>query len=267
MLATEKVSSLPYEVTKESGVYLLKQMLITLVLCSALLEAAQLGFGEEYYNIYDAKQKKAAFTNILLPKIENAQKAILSDRTFIKKFFSKYLFTNSFRSRSDIVRLIRLQKKYRIKQMYNEGEYLEKIDAVPVSLVLAQSAIESAWGESRFTREGNNIFGEWTWGKIGIIPDGRDEDARHKLRIFESLDDSVAAYMLNLNRHYSYKEFRKLRSHHRAQGKPFTGLAAAPTLTKYSQMREVYSRLITRVIKGNDFARYEKRRAEILALK
>lgn len=241
-------------------------MLITLVLCNALLEARASGFGEEYYNIYNTKQKKAAFVNILLPKIEQAQKAIVSDRIFIQKFFRKYLFTNSFRSRSDIVRLIKLRKKYRIKQMYNEGEYLEKIDTIPVSLVLAQSAIESAWGESRFTREGNNIFGEWTWGKIGIIPDGRDEDARHKLRIFKNLDASIAAYMLNLNRHYSYKEFRKLRAVHRAQGKIFTGLAAAPTLTKYSQMREVYSRLIARVIKGNKFSRYEKRRAEILAL-
>ncbi|MBE0498051.1 MAG: glucosaminidase domain-containing protein [Campylobacterales bacterium] len=244
-----------------------RQALINLILCAALLEAGELGFGAEYYNINDTQKKKEAFVNILLPKIDNAQRAIFSDRVFIIKFFRQYLFTNSFHSQSDILRLITLQKKYRIKQMYNEGEYLEKIDTIPVSLVLAQSAIESAWGESRFTREGNNIFGEWTWGKIGIIPDGRDEDAKHKLRIFESLDDSIAAYMLNLNRHYSYKEFRKLRADYRAQGKPFTGLAAAPTLTKYSQMREVYSRLITRVIKGNDFARYEKRRAEVLALK
>jgi len=260
------VSSVTYGVTKESGAFLIKQMLITLVLSAVLLEASQSGFTQEYYNINETKKKKAAFVNILLPKIKSAQKDILSDRIFIKKFFKKYLFTNSFRSRSDIVRLIRLKKKYRIRQMYNEGEYLEKIDTIPVSLVLAQSAIESAWGESRFTREGNNIFGEWTWGKIGIIPDGRDEDARHKLRIFKNLDNSIASYMLNLNRHYSYKEFRKLRAHYRAKGKVFTGLTAAPTLTRYSQMREVYSRLIARVIKGNGFARYEKPRAEILAL-
>ena len=77
------------------------------------------------------------------------------------------MFTYSLKSRVNLERLIKLAKKYRIKQMYNEHEYLEKIDVIPVSLVLAQSAVESAWGSSRFAREGNNIFGEWTWGKRG----------------------------------------------------------------------------------------------------
>lgn len=242
-----------------------KYILIALFLFTTFLNAFEGGFGEEYYKINDPKAKKTAFVNTLLPKIIAAQKKILSDRIFIEKFFKKYLFTNSFRSRSDIIRLIKISKKYRIKQMYNEGEYLEKIDTIPVSLVLAQSAVESAWGESRFTREGNNIFGEWTWGKKGIIPEGRDKNARHKLRIFKSLDESIASYMLNLNRHYSYKEFRKLRAYHRAHRKAFTGLIAAQTMTNYSQMREVYSRLIVKVIKGNGFMGYEMNRPKELA--
>lgn len=246
---------------------MLRQILITLFLFISLLSADEMGFGEAYYTIGNTAQKKAAFVNILLPKIESAQKSILSDRLFVQYFFKSYLFADTPRSREEISRLIRIHKKYRIKQMYNEGEYLEKIDAIPVSLVLAQSAIESAWGESRFAREGNNIFGEWTWGNIGIIPDAREEDAQHKLRIFKSLDASIASYMLNLNRHYSYKEFRRLRSQHRAKGKPFTGLDAAPAMTKYSQMREVYSNLIVTVIKGSDFERYEKRRATLLVHK
>ena len=40
-------------------------------------------------------------------------------------------------------------------------------------MVLAQSAIESGWGSSRFAKEGNALFGEWTWNNnIGLKPKG-----------------------------------------------------------------------------------------------
>ncbi len=235
---------------------MLRYLLISLFLLSAL-NAFEPGFGKDYYQIRDTKLKKDAFVTILLPKIRDAQEQILSDRLFIKKFFHKYLFTYSLKGRMDLKRLIKISKRYRIKQMYNEGEYLQKIDTIPLSLVLAQSAVESAWGESRFAREGNNLFGEWTWGKKGMIPEGRDKNAKHKLRIFDSLDESIAGYMLNLNRHRSYEKFRKLRAEYRRKGEAFTGLIAARTMTNYSQMRGVYTDLIVKVIKGNGFMEYE----------
>ncbi len=244
---------------------MIRYLTILLFLVS-LLNAFEPGFGKDYYKIRDTRVKKSTFVNILLPKIHNAQKKIVSDRLFVQKFFHKYLFTYSLKSRSDLKRLIKIAKRYRIEQMYNEGEYLLKIDIVPISLVLAQSAVESAWGESRFAREGNNLFGEWTWGKKGMIPEERDTDAKHKLRIFDSLDDSIARYMLNLNRHRSYEEFRRLRAQYRREGKPFTGLVAAGTMANYSQMREGYNALISKVIKGNGFMNYERNQSKPFAL-
>ncbi len=244
---------------------MLKYSFLFLVLFIKLLPAFEPGFTQDYYDVTDTKVRKIAFVDLLLPKIKQAEKEILSDRAFIKRFFKKYMFTYSLKSRVNLERLIKLAKKYRIKQMYNEHEYLEKIDVVPISLVLAQSAVESAWGNSRFAREGNNIFGEWTWGKKGIVPEGRDKNARHKLRIFNTLDDSIARYMLNLNRHRSYKEFRRLRARYRSEGKVFTGLVAATTMTNYSQMREAYNRLLVKVIKGNGFMGYEVNKSKMLA--
>lgn len=235
---------------------MLRHLFLLFVLLSSL-HAFEAGFTKEYYKIKDAKLKKQTFVDILIPKIHEAQKQIISDRLFIQNFFKKYLFTYSLKGRLDLGRLIKISKKYRIKQMYNEAEYLLKVDTIPISLVLAQSAVESAWGESRFAREGNNLFGEWTWGKKGMIPAGRDENAKHKLRIFDSLDDSIARYMLNLNRHHSYKDFRILRAQYRLEGKFFTGLVASTQMTNYSQMREVYNELIANVIKGNKFMSYE----------
>jgi len=244
---------------------LLKYSFLLILLCTHVLIAFEPGFTQDYYDVTDPKVKKIAFVDLLLPKIKQAEKEILSDRVFIKKFFKKYMFTYSLKSRVNLKRLIKLAKKYRIKQMYNEHEYLEKIDLIPVSLVLAQSAVESAWGSSRFAREGNNIFGEWTWGKKGMIPEGRDKNAKHKLRIFNTLDESIRRYMLNLNRHRSYKEFRRLRARHRAEGKVFTGLIAATTMTNYSQMRKAYNRLLVKVIKGNGFMGYEVNKPKMLA--
>jgi len=246
---------------------LIKRSSVVLFLCIGLSYGYDSGFGKEYYKIRNSKLKKAAFVNTLLPKIKEAEKKILSDRAFIENFFNNYLFTYSLKDRHDIERLIKISKRYRIKQMYNEAEYLEKVDSIPISLVLAQSAVESAWGDSRFAKEGNNLFGEWTWGKKGIIPEGRDENATHRLRIFNTLDDSIARYMLNLNRHRSYKEFRVLRAHKRAEKENFTGLDAAAKMTNYSQMREVYSRLLANVIKSNAFTGYEKRPVETLPVK
>lgn len=236
-----------------------KYILISFLLLTTL-HSFESGFGKDYYKIRDSKVKKTAFVNTLLPKIKKAEKQILSDRAFIEKFFKKYIFTYSLKSRSDLMRLLKISRKYRVKQMYNEAEYLKRIDLIPVSLVLAQSAVESAWGDSRFVKEGNNLFGEWTWGKKGIIPAGRDENATHKLRIFDTLDASITRYMLNLNRHRSYKDFRTLRAHKREVKEAFTGLDAATKMTNYSQMREVYNRLLANVIRGNGFMGYEQQR-------
>ena len=231
--------------------------LTSLFLIFSFAHSFEPGFSAEYYAMRNTNAKKVAFVNTLLPKIKKAQKQIRSDRAFVEDFFKHYLITYSLKSRSDLTRLIKISKKYRIKHMYNEAEYLQKIDTIPVSLVLAQSAVESAWGTSRFAREGNNLFGEWTWGKIGIIPAGRDENATHKLRIFDDLDGSIAGYMLNLNRHNAYKEFRKLRLHKRKIKQNFTGLDAATTMTNYSQIGEKYNRILDKVIKTNGFMGYE----------
>jgi Bax protein len=38
-----------------------------------------------------------------------------------------------------------------------------RMDVIPPSLALAQAAVESGWGTSRFAREGNALFGQWTF--------------------------------------------------------------------------------------------------------
>ena len=79
-----------------------------------------------------------------------------------------------------------------------------RVDVIPVSLAVAQAAIESGWGTSRFAIEGNAFFGQKIIGsKANGIKPKESQDPFIKVRSFNSLEDSVNAYAKNLNTHNS----------------------------------------------------------------
>jgi len=241
----------------------LKKIWIGLLFLSASLFADALkAFPESYYAIKDAQQQKQRFVEILYPLILQEEARIEADRAFVKTFFAK-LERGEIVTPGEQARLKRLAHMYRIKQIYNKEAYLKRIDTIPVSLVLAQASIESNWGKSRFARQANNLFGEWTWGEKGIVPKNRDEGKTHKIRIFDSLRDSVASYMRNLNRHWAYKEFREARYLAHQEGKLFDGIVAAGYLTRYSELREKYTRMVKNRIARNDFTLYDEHKTTL----
>ena len=235
----------------------MKRLLTGFLLASALLFADGPGsFPKEYYTIKNPQKQKEEFVKILYPLILKAEERIEKERGFAQAFFAK-LERGEIVTPAEQERLKALAKKYRIKKLYDKEEYLKRIDTIPVSLVLAQASIESNWGKSRFAKEANNLFGEWTWGKKGIVPKNREPGKRHKIRIFDSLEASVASYMKNLNRHWAYEEFRKARYLARKSGKPFDGFVAANYLTRYSELREKYNEMVKERIAKNDFNLYD----------
>ncbi len=208
------------------------------------------GLPSYYYNIKSSSKQKREFVKILKRLVETANRDVLYEREFVKRFFKKAL-ANSFRELYDydLGRLVYLYKKYRIKHLFDEEEYLKKIDTVPISLAIAQGAIESAWGKSRFAREASNIFGHWTYTQNGLIPNNREEGKTHRIRIFNSLQSSVDAYVLNLNRNKAYKDFRERRYEFHSKGKPFDGIEAAKTMINYSELKQKYVNMLIRMIK------------------
>ena len=118
---------------------------------------------------------------------------------------------------------------------------LAHVDTVPKSLALAQAAKESAWGTSRFSIEGNNYFGQRCYFKgCGMIPEARAPGAKFEVRRFESVEESVASYMNNINSHREYKVLRDYRAEQRRSGKPVSGIQAAERMTQYSERRQDY---------------------------
>lgn len=209
-----------------------------------------------YYAIKDVKLQKQQFFKILRPLVVKENQKIEKERNFIQRFFKEYR-KNPLVSDELVTKLATLAKKYRIKELYNEKEYLRKIDTIPVSLVLAQAALESGWGKSRFAREANNLFGEWTFGKNGLIPKRRAPGKKHRIRIFKTIEASIASYMLNLNRHRAYREFRLARALAKKHHQKFDGLQAAMTMQRYSELGRKYNYLVSSIIKKNRLHRFE----------
>lgn len=208
-----------------------------------------LGMPEWYYEITDVQESKKAFVEYLLPIIKTENEKIEQERELVEGMFSKSIFEWT---KLEVLKISKLAKKYKIKSIYDMSKFQKRVAPIPVSLVLAQAAVESGWGKSRFVKDANNVFGHWTFGKMGIVPKARDSNKKHKLKLFKNISESVATYMLNLNRNHAYREFRSERYAHLHNGRDFTGDVAAEKMRRYSQIGHEYVRIIKNVIEENE---------------
>ena len=151
-----------------------------------------------------------------------------------------------------------LAKKYRIKTPTSKTELLNVIDILPPSLVLAQAANESNWGRSRFAKDFNNYFGIWCFSKgCGVVPKERDENATHEVARFNSLEDCIDYYVLNINRSYAYEDLRTIRKNQRDKFQAITGIVLAEGLGNYAFPGDEYIDSIKSLINFNQLERHD----------
>jgi len=191
------------------------------------------------------------FIKVMLPVILLANERIHADRQKLIKLNNKAKLTAA-----EEKWLAKLHKDYGSKDLSIE-ELLKKVDIVPVSLALAQSAQESWWGTSRFALEGNALFGERRDDAEGMIPQQLPKGENYSIRKFESLYKSVKSYMDSINRAKEYKHLRTIRAELRAQNKEISGHALAHGLGQYSQQGNHYILYIQAVIKDNEFEKLD----------
>jgi len=192
------------------------------------------------------ENKKQLFFRGLAPLILRSNELILMDRYQLGELKSSFN-KNKALSEKGNTWILKLAKLYKINVTEDQvtssilEELWNKVDIVPPSLALAQAAEESGWGTSRFAAAGNAIYGQWTWGDNAIKPEKqRKELGNYGIAAFETLQESVSAYMLNLNTHNAYSSLRNKRAELRNKGVKITGYELAGQLTKYSERGEEY---------------------------
>ena len=204
-------------------------------------------------------ERKRLFLRVMLPLVLKVNDRVLSQRTRLLAI-KRSLAAQGRMTDADRVYLKTLAREYGVRQP-RVDHLLSRVDIVPVSIALAQSAIESGWGTSRFTREGNAAFGQWTTATFeGIVPLERPEGETYKIRSFDMLLDSVRSYVHNINTHRAYRKFRAMRASMRSTGARLDSLRMIRTLTSYSEEGASYVKLLGSVIKVNRLAPLDRAR-------
>ena len=204
---------------------------------------------------FSIKDRKKNFIANLFPVIHSANQDIIEKRNIFFEIKKKIQSNNLNVLEAAILK--KLFNEYKVKNN-DLAELKKRIDIVPISLAIAQAAIESGWGTSRFAQEGNAYFGQKI---IGIKVDGiRPNDSENpliKVRIFENLNDSVKAYLNNLNTHFAYKNFRKSRNELRSFGRTLEGEVLANQLKKYSELGNEYINNVQEIIRKNNLSKFD----------
>ena len=202
--------------------------------------------------------RKKAFVAYLLPLIEAENSRILGDRKKLLCLRNPASLTAAGQRW-----LTGLAARYRLPlfEISDPGHWAEllvRVNAIPPSLALAQGANESAWGTSRFAREGNNFFGQWCFRPgCGLVPRRRPEGAVYEVAVFVSPQQSVRDYMRNLNSHPEYQLLRSLRAGD--GGRQFAnGAELAKGLLGYSALGEQYVHELQKMIRHNNWAPYDR---------
>lgn len=214
-----------------------------------------------FASIRDVKTKKETFFQYLLPAIEAENQRMLNAQARLNNL-QKALKQGDKISATDTQQLQDWAELYRIKTTLEPAEIiaglLPRMDAIPASMVLAQGAMESAWGTSRFARLANNYFGQWCFSKgCGLVPSQRNAGADHEVAKFAHVDGAVTSYFENINRHRAYQRVRDERAALRQAQLPLDSLKMVRGLDKYSARGHAYIEELQSMIRYNKIKRFD----------
>lgn len=197
----------------------------------------------------EVKEKKQKFIEMLLPSILVAQHS-LSQKIKRIEHIENSLLEQPSMFKNDSLFLYQLFDTYNCSEIQ---ELKERLKPHPASIVLGQAALESGWGSSRFLKEGNNVFGIWSYNsaenRIKAL-EGRDSTNIY-LKSYTSIEESVNDYFETIARVDAYKKFRQKR---------FLSdnvLVLIPLLDSYSEIGEIYTNKLKEIVESNDLLKYD----------
>ncbi len=186
--------------------------------------------------------KKDRFYALLVPAVEKIHKELL---------FKYKIIAMDIKQSKNLFNIDLLKQKYRV---HSDEELLMALKPHPQSIVLAQAAMESAWGTSRFFTKANNVFGMWSANKNEpriAASQKRGGKRTIWLRKFSTIEESIRAYYFLMARGKAFKEFRSLRVQ---TENPYE---LVKKLDKYSEIGDKYGEELTQMIKYNKLTKYD----------
>jgi len=191
-------------------------------------------------------EKKQKFFDMMLPAVLVAKTNLDLTRKEVERLEKKKKL-----ALWEKVFLRQLMKKFKTSSIQ---VLIKRLQTFPVSIVLAQAAIESGWGSSRFFLQANNPFGIWSFDPEHnrIAARSTRDGTKVYLRKYYDLEQAIDDYYLML-----------------ATGKPFAAFRDArmrtdnidtliQTLKMYSERRGAYVDNLSRVIRVNRLKQFDK---------
>ena len=221
----------------------------------------------DFKAIHDTAARKDAFFAFLRPLVEQENRRMLKLRKQLEAI-SRRANTDKL-TKKDQHQLATWSQEYGVEEGPIE-QTLDRLDrrinVIPEAMVLAQAASESAWGTSRFARQGHNYFGQWCFkAGCGIVPKRRPEGAFHEVTRFASVRESIASYFHNINTHSAYHGLRLLRQEKTARGEPLSGYELVGKLLSYSERGAPYVNELRALIRSNGLEEAPQESAESAA--
>ena len=187
----------------------------------------------------------------MLPAILVAKTNLDSTRIAVERMADSKKLTGSEKAS-----LIHLMKKFGAN---NIPELSKRLHTFPVSIALAQAAIESGWGTSRFFLQANNPFGIWSFDPKHSRMAARStrEGTKVYLRKYNDLEQAIENYFLMLATGRPFAAFRDARMR---TDNPDTLIQS---LKMYSERREAYVADLAKVIRVNRLKQFDKAKIDL----
>ncbi|MGR5206714.1 glucosaminidase domain-containing protein [Vibrio sp. PNB23_22_7] len=186
----------------------------------------------DFNSIKDTKDKKAAFFDFLRPKIALENQRIEKERAFLTSLQVGDVTSEQTSYAERLAALYSFPLDDNTVTQTWLDEMFKRVNVLPEALVLTQAANESAWGTSRFATQANNLFGQWCYKKgCGIVPAKRGAGNTHEVKMFDTVQESVHGYFMNVNRNRAYADLRDIRANLAGKQKDLLSVATASELT------------------------------------
>ena len=234
-IRTYAVRTIEMQVDSLSQIVLVNDSLVQPILYSHIpgLESVQ------------AEQAKTLFISALLPSVLIVKHSVEQEAARLRHLLTKERWTAKDSAFYEAQR-----SRYNAS---NPENLLTRMMTLPNSIVLAQAAVETGWGRSRFFLEANNVFGIWSYNadeprmRAGLMRDS----VEIYVRSYENLGQSIQDYFRTLG---SARAYRGLRTARLNTNDPFRLL---PYLGRYSERGIEYTFQLRTIIEQNDLTRVD----------